>query len=194
MKLNNDLGKISEWARQWKMSFNPDITKQAIEVTFSKKVLPSNLPQLPFNNFVVLNQDVHKHLGLLLDRELTFDHHLKEKISIANRGICLIRRLRMFHAILYCAFVRRPHLDYADIIYDQPRNENFTQNLESVQYNAALAITGCFRGTSREKLYNELGLESLYDRRWFRKLLFFYKIIHGLSPSTFKTSSSSAEC
>ena len=66
MKLNNDLGKISEWARQWKMSFNPDITKQAIEVTFSKKVLPSNLPQLLFNNFVVLNQDVHKHLGLIL--------------------------------------------------------------------------------------------------------------------------------
>ena len=168
MKLNNDLGKISEWARQWKMSFNPDITKQAIEVTFSKKVLPSNLPQLLFNNFVVLNQDVHKHLGLILDKGLTFDHHLKEKIAKANRGIGLIRRLRMYvprNSLLciYKAFVR-PHLDYADIIYDQPRNDNFTQKLESVQYNAALAITGCFRGTSREKLYNELGLESLYDR------------------------------
>ena len=46
IKLNNDLGRISEWARQWKMSFNPDITKQAIEVTFSKKVTPTNLPQL----------------------------------------------------------------------------------------------------------------------------------------------------
>ena len=56
---------------------------------------------------------------------------------------------------IYKAFVR-PHLDYADIIDDQPRNENFTQKLESVQYNAALAITGCFRGISREKLYNEL--------------------------------------
>ena len=186
MKLNNDLGKISEWARQWKMSFNPDITKQAIEVTFSKKVLPSNLPQLLFNNFVVLNQDVHKHLGLILDKGLTFDHHLKEKIAKANRGIGLIRRLRMYvprNSLLciYKAFVR-PHLDYADIIYDQPRNDNFTQKLESVQYNAALAITGCFRGSSREKLYNELGLESLYDRRWFRKLIFFYKIINDLSP------------
>ena len=46
MNLKNDLGKISEWARKWKMSYNYDITKQAMEITFSKKVLPSNLPQL----------------------------------------------------------------------------------------------------------------------------------------------------
>ena len=119
MKLNNDLGKISEWARQWKMYFNPDITKQAIEVTFSKKVLPSNLPQLLFNNFVVLNQDFHKHLGLILDRGLTFYHHLKEKISKGNRGIGLIRSLRMYAPrnsllCIYKAFVG-PHLDYVDI-------------------------------------------------------------------------------
>ena len=35
-------------------------------------------------------------------------------------------------------------------------------------YNAALAITGAIRGTSQTKLYNELGLESLKFRRWFR--------------------------
>ena len=47
-KLNNDLGRVSEWACQWKMSFNPDITKQAIEINFSKKTAPSNPPQLLF--------------------------------------------------------------------------------------------------------------------------------------------------
>ena len=35
----------------------------------------------------------------------------------------------------------------------------------SLQYNAAVAITGAIRGTSREKLYQELGLESLCKRR-----------------------------
>ena len=35
--------------------------------------------------------------------------------------------------------------------------------MESIQYNAALAITGAIRGTSREKLYQELGLDSLKD-------------------------------
>ena len=67
---------------------------------------------------------------------------------------------------IYKAFVR-PHLYYAEIIYDQHGKENFTQSFESVPYNAVLVITGCFRGNSREKLYSELGLESLSDRRWF---------------------------
>ena len=32
--------------------------------------------------------------------------------------------------------------------------------METIQYNAALAITGAIRGSSREKLYQELGLET----------------------------------
>ena len=71
------------------------------------------------------------------------------------------------------------HLDYGDIIYDQPYNESFHHKMESIQYNAALAITGTVRGTSREKLYQELGLESLRKRRWYRKLCYFFKIFKG---------------
>ena len=37
-ELNNDLAKISYWVQQWKMSFNPDPSKQAQEIIFSKKV------------------------------------------------------------------------------------------------------------------------------------------------------------
>ena len=49
----------------------------------------------------------------------------------------------------------------------------FIKKLESIQYDAALAITGAIRGTSSEKLYQELGLESLQQRRWYRKLCTF---------------------
>ena len=55
-----------------------------------------------------------------------------------------------------------------------------------MQYNPALAITGCIRGTSREKLYSELGLESLSERRRFHRLLFSDKIINGLAPADLK--------
>ena len=75
---------------------------------------------------------------------------------------------------IYKAFVR-PHLDYGDILYDQAFNNCFHDRLETVQYNACLAITGAIRDTSREKLYQELGLESLRLRRWYRKLCLFYK-------------------
>ena len=44
-------------------------------------------------------------------------------------------------------------------------------------------MTGAIRGTSSEKLYQELGLESLRSRRWLRKLCLFYKIYKNKSPS-----------
>ena len=42
--LNKDLKKISEWTFNWKMLFNPDITKQAQEVIFSRKNTMLNHP------------------------------------------------------------------------------------------------------------------------------------------------------
>ena len=74
----------------------------------------------------------------------------------------------------------RPHLDYGDILYDKPNNEDFQNKLGRVQYRACLVITGEIQGTSRTKLYDELGLHSLIKRRWCNKLIFFYKIVNGL--------------
>ena len=76
---------------------------------------------------------------------------------------------------IYKCFVRT-HLDYGDIIYDQAFNNSFHQKIESLQYNAALAITGTIRGTSKEKNDQELGLESLQQRRCYRKLSLFQDI------------------
>ena len=81
----------------------------------------------------------------------------------------------------------RSRLDYADIIYDQAYNSAFYDKLESIQYNACWVITGAIRGTSTEKIYQELGLESLNSRRWFRKLCHFYKIFNDKSPLIYLT-------
>ena len=171
--LNFDLRMIENWAFQWKMSFNPDPSiKQAIEVIFSKKTIHTPHPILTFNNNIICSKDSHKHLGMVLDKKLTFGHHfIKEKISKANKGIGLITRryTRKTLINIYKAFIR-PHLDYGDIIYDDPSNIKFCQRIESVQYNVALVITGTIRGSSREKLYQELGFEHLHDRRWYRRL------------------------
>ena len=50
----------------------------------------------------------------------------------------------------------RPHFDYCDIIYDEPKNESSCKKLDQVQYNAALAINGTTRGTSQTKLCNSI--------------------------------------
>ena len=78
---------------------------------------------------------------------------------------------------VYNCFIR-PHLDYGDVIYHQPNLSSLTNKIESVQYNAALAIAGAISETSKEKLYQELGFESLKDRRWLRCLSYLYKIVN----------------
>ena len=50
--------------------------------------------------------------------------------------------------------------NYGDIIYSQPQNKSSCEKLESVQYKAALAITSAIQGTSHDKIYQELALES----------------------------------
>jgi len=112
---------------------------------------------------------------------------LKNVVAKVNKPIALLRKLRTILPrptllTIYKSFIR-PHLDYGDSIYDQAYNDSFHQKLESIQYNAALAITGAIRGTSTEKLYQELGLETLQKRRWYRKLCVFFKIVKEKSPA-----------
>ena len=134
------------------MLFNPDITKQAQEVIFSRKHIKIDHPIVYFNEAPVAHTTCQKHLGMHLDKKLNFNHHLEEKIAKANKGIGLIRKLahilpRQSLLTIYKSFIR-PHLGYGDTVYDQPNNENFCNTIENVQYNAALAITVAIKGIS----------------------------------------------
>ena len=125
--------------------------------------------------------------GIMLDSNLSYEQHMKSILNKVNKTIGLLCKFQLIlsrHSLItiYKTFIR-PHLDYGDVIYDRAFNESFHQRLESIQYNAAIAITGTIRGTSSEKLFQELGLETLKSRRWFRKLYLFYKILHSKSPS-----------
>ena len=62
--LNRDLQKISEWALKWKMSFNPDVSKQAQEVIFSRKQAKTVHPDLIFNNTPGHQTHCQKPLGV----------------------------------------------------------------------------------------------------------------------------------
>ena len=187
-ELNCDLEKVSNWAYQWKMQFNPDPNKQANEVIFSRKSNSNSFPYPPvkFSENNITKCSYQKHLGKVLDSKLSFNTHIDQKIKKCNKLIGLMKRLsvnlpRSALLTIYKSFIR-PHLEYGDILYDKPDNEHFQNKIEKVQYKAYLAITGAIQGTSREKLYEELGLHSLVERRRRNKLIFFYKIVNGLLP------------
>ena len=176
--------KINQWAYRWKMQFNPDPNKQANEVIFSGKSISHNLSHSPIKFIERCNHQ--KHLGIILDSNLNFNTHIDQKIKKCNTLIGLIRRpsvnLPQNALLTICKSFIRPHLDYGDILYYKPNNENFQSKIEKVQYQACLAITGAIQGTSRENIYDELGLHSLAKRHWRRNAIFFYKIVNHFLP------------
>ena len=219
-ELNYDLELISEWAKQWKMSFNPDPTKPAEEILFSQKRIPQEHPPLFFNGIEVKRVSEHKHLGYIFDPKLNSAAHFKEKSAKARKGIGIIKQLREYLPTSVLDEIykmhARSHLDYCDFIYHIPElreksgnksdeyyDENSDDNLEndcdvnyisglrlnfqmraleSIQYQAGLAVTGAWKGSSTQKIYDELGWESLHHRRYFRRITQFYKIMNDLTP------------
>ena len=163
--LNYDLLKIFPCAYRWKMVFNPDTSKQAQETVFSRKASASNRGTVYFNDAPVIRENIQKHLGLFLDSKLNFFDHINEKIKKATEGVNVIRKMNLLLPrssllTIYKSFVR-PHLYYGDVVNDQPNNSR-------------LQIK---EGTSKQKLHQELGLESLKDRACLRRMSYLYKII-----------------
>ena len=189
--LNHDLDIIYQWAHQWKMKFNPDTTKQATEVLFSCKTASPIHPYLIFNGTIVKKVSEQRHLALILDSGLTFKKYIDEKIRKAKKNLGLIKHVSEGLALktldqIYKALVRS-HLDYCDIIYHIPPKINpppqfptfnsKMKKLERVQYQAALAVTGAWQGSNCSKLNEELGWETLPDRRMCRCILQIHKIM-----------------
>ena len=123
-ELNHDLEKINQWAKQWKMAFNPDPNKQANEVLFTCKTSNVDHPDLVFNGSPVKRVSEHKHLGLILQSSLLFFKHVAEKVKTAKKNVGIIKHLNKFLPFktlnqMYKSLVRS-HLDYYDIIFHIP--------------------------------------------------------------------------
>ena len=126
-----------------------------------------------------------------------FNKHLSEKIIKAKRNIAILKYLSKFypygHLIKRIRLLFRSHLDYCDVIYHIPyithqpplgmTLSSLMEKVERVQYQAALAITGAWQGSSCSKIYDELGWETLSDRRKGRRVLLINKIIKNDTPS-----------
>ena len=125
------------------------------------------------------------------------------KITTARKGIGVIKHLAPYLLLqardqIYKMYVT-PHLVYCDIIYHIPviKNDfdssltlNYQINaLERAQYQAALAVSGAWKGTNRNQIYEELGLKTLDQRRMFRRLVQFYKIMNYETPDYLPTPS-----
>jgi hypothetical protein len=89
-------------------------------------------------------------------------------------------RDRPFFDLSYKMYVR-PHLEYCDILFHEC-SLTVSNQIERVQNQAALIVSGCWQGSNMEKVRKKLGWKSLHDMRKFHRFSLYYKIKNNLAP------------
>jgi hypothetical protein len=179
--LNEDLEKINQWANKWHVDFSPPKTE---ELLVTRKRVIVDHPQALLDSVPIKRVDSHKHLGLIITKDLTWKDQITESIDKANRRLGIMRSLkykldRLSLERIYKGFIR-PILEYGDIVWDTPGD--LADRLEVVQLNAARVVIGATAKCSTQGLYDETAWEPLSNRRVFHRLVLMYKIINGKAP------------
>lgn len=178
--LNIDLNTISEWSKNWKLTFNNTKTELLTIKRNQNPVLP-----LFFSQNILEEATHHKHLGITIQNNCKWDQHINNTAAkvklLLNCLLSLKYKLnRKALETMYNSFIL-PILDYADIIWDNCTKQQ-ADILENLHLEGLRTITGLVKGTSHAKLYTESGFCSLKERRERHKMIMFFKIIHGLTP------------
>ena len=177
--LNLDINKIMTWAKKWLVTFNPVNTESLL---ITRKLNRPIHPPLLMENHQIPETDSHKHLS----SDCTWHKHIDFVKEKAWKRINIMRKLkfeidRKSFEIFFFTFIR-PFLEYASVVWD-----NCTQyekaELDKIQNEAARIVTGTTKLVSIQALYEETKWETLEERRRKSKLILFYKIINGLSPT-----------
>ena len=185
-KLNNDLIEIEKWAKRWLATIN---TKKTKCMTFSVKRLKPPHPDLYFANEKICEVLQHTHLGVKLTANLSWKAHIVNIFENANKKLNMLKGLKFKVSRdtlgkLYKSLIR-PVMEYADVLWDNGIASD-CDLLEHVQYEAAKIVTGAIKGTSKHRLMQEVGWESMSTRRKIHKLILYYKIVNNLSPTYLK--------
>ena len=93
--LNEDLRKWVTGLLHGLLNFNPDPNKQAQEIIFTRKKTTSLHPVVYFDNRPVKSTLIHKHLGMMRDSNLSYEHHIKSMLNKDNKTIGLLRKFQL---------------------------------------------------------------------------------------------------
>ena len=152
---------------------------------FSRKRIPSPLPNLFLGNTILHCVKLHKHLGIILSQRMDWSEHIAQ---LHSKVMSVIHSLTPFKYKLDRCSLKQcvqsfviPLFDYGDILYDNCVNEK-RDLLENAYLAAIRLITGAKRGTSHHNLYQEIGWCTLKQRRDSHKLQKIFDIINGYTP------------
>ncbi len=177
-KLQENLSRLQQWARNWQMRFHPEkcrvlhVGKDLDEFTYTMTAKDESV-ELEYTT-------AEKDLGVIIDSTLSFEQHCDTAITKANRILGIIRRSFKYMdkevmLTLYKSLVR-PHLEYCNTIWN-PKLKRVIRAIEAVQRRASKMVPELANLSYEERL-KELKLPTLVYRRHRADMLQTYKILH----------------
>ena len=116
--INHDLQLLSNWARQWLVTFNP-LKADAVLLTLKNLEF---LPHLIFHNSAISLEDSHKHLGVTLSSNGYWHTHIENIVNPTTKILRIMRKLKYFFSRndtnqMYMAYLL-PVVEYASVVWD----------------------------------------------------------------------------
>ena len=149
--MNHDLQLITNWSKRWLVKFNPNKTEALF---FSTRPIQTR-PALIFEGTSINYVQHHKHLGITLSENCTWNEHINNILSSAWKIVGIMRKLKFClsrHALnqMYLSYVR-PLLEYSSVVWDGCSYQS-SYSLDLLQNEAARIVTGLTRSTSLENI------------------------------------------
>ena len=183
--LNQDLAHVKQWCKQNRMVANIDKTKAMIITTYQKAAkLPRCTLNVLYDNVPLENVDNEKLLGVIVDKHLTWKHHVDKTCKSISKSIALLRRIKKYlphqtRLTYYKAYIQ-PHLDYCNTVWGLSTH---VSRIHILQKMALRMIMDVPRLTHSAPLFKKCGVLTIQDRVKFRTVVSVYKALNGLSPT-----------
>ena len=185
--LNNDLCKVYNWLVRNKLSLNVKKTELII-LGSNQRLSQINDDDVNVNiNDVKLNRvELCKHLGVLIDENLSWNNHVQHIVKNANSSLYMFKKAKPFipsHSLkmLYNGILA-PHFDYCDTVWGTC-NETTNQKLQKLQNRAAKVITGGKWYDSSTEARNTLNWKTLRERYSFHLAITMFKVMNDEAPA-----------
>ena len=163
------------------MEFHP-AKCQTLLITRSRKPLQ---PSYVLHGHTLKNVSSAKYLGVIINNTVSWDDHISNTCSKANRALGFLKcNLKISASNIkekaYKVFIH-PLLEYAASIWDPYSQKNIAK-IEAVQRRVACFVLNRFRNTSSvNNMLEALGWLTLEQRCQTCRLLMLYKIQSGLA-------------
>ena len=173
----------SSWASSWQGRFSPQKT---VVMQIGTTCAASTANEFTLENQLVESVPNHKHLGLVISSDLTWDEHLKGIMSRASQRIGLLKQMSRYlppntTAKLYLYYVR-PCLEYASPVWHGATPASAAQSLERLQASMARTILRAEWTTPKKELLAALQWPSLRWRRAIASLTLFHRLKKSPTP------------